>query len=66
MEETFNDLVGKKIKDIKVDGFGIFLLLEDGTEFIYDASDGGYSTWEIKDSTKSAELTSISEMEYKI
>ena len=40
--------IGKRIKDIDINGFGIFIVLGDGTELYYDASDGGYSYWEIK------------------
>ena len=39
--------IGKKIKDIYVDGYYVEVLMEDGTKLEYDASDGGYSTWEI-------------------
>ena len=38
--------IGKRIKDIDINGFGIFIVLEDGTELCYDASDGGYSTYD--------------------
>ena len=41
------DLIGKTIKTIDVDGFSAEILFTDGTKFVYDASDGGYSYWEI-------------------
>ena len=49
------DLIGKTIKEIVVCGYGIEILFTDGTEFVYDASDGGYSCWDIsKDGERSA------------
>ena len=42
------DLIGETIKSINVDGFGIEIVFESGTTFTYSASDGGYSSWEIK------------------
>ena len=39
--------VGKKIKDIFVSGYYVELLMEDDTKLEYNASDGGYSLWEI-------------------
>lgn len=41
------DLIGKTIEKIDVDGYGIEISFTDGTEFVYDASDGGYSCWDI-------------------
>ncbi len=41
------DLIGKTIASIEIDGFGLKILFTDGTTFIYDSSDGGYSTWTI-------------------
>ena len=48
MNEEQKNFIGKKIKDIKIDGYGIELLLEDNIKLIYEATDGGYSTWLIK------------------
>lgn len=42
-----DDLIGRVIIAAEVDGFGIKLKLDDGSAFEYDASDGGYSTWEL-------------------
>lgn len=44
-EEVLKD---KKIKEIEITGAGITLLTEDGLLLNYIASDGGYSSWEIK------------------
>ena len=41
------DLKGKTIKYIRVDGFEVYIEFEDGTIFEYEASDGGYSSWEV-------------------
>lgn len=41
------DLIGKTVKEIEVDGFGIDIVFTDGTEFVYSPSDGGYSCWDI-------------------
>lgn len=40
------DFVGKTIKRIAVDGYGVELITEDGCRLDYAASDGGYSTFE--------------------
>ena len=47
LDETNNTLIGKKIINADVNGDGIRLELDDGSIFIYDATDGGYSSWEI-------------------
>ena len=41
------DLIGKTIKEIDINGYGVEILFTDGTEFAYDASDAGYSCWNI-------------------
>ena len=41
------DLIGKTIEEIDIDGYGIEIRFTDGTEFVYNASDGGYSGWDI-------------------
>ena len=48
MDEEKKEFIGKKIKDIKIDGYGIELLLEDSTKLVYEATDGGFSNWSIK------------------
>lgn len=47
LTETEKALIGKKIINADVSGYGIRLELDDGSIFEYDASDGGYSSWEI-------------------
>lgn len=42
-------LVGRKIVKADVDGYGIELTLDDGSVFIYNATDGGYSSYEFVD-----------------
>lgn len=41
------DLKGKTIKYIRVDGFEIYIVFEDGTIFEYSASDDGCSSWKV-------------------
>lgn len=48
-EETRKELLGRIIKDVEIDGFGIRLELLGGKVLEYSASDGGYSCWEIID-----------------
>lgn len=38
---------GKIIKQLNVNGNEIILITNDGLELNYDASDGGYSAWQI-------------------
>ena len=45
--DTSDILVGKTIKTIDINGYGIELNCTDGTTLFYDASDGGCSLWEI-------------------
>lgn len=39
--------INKRIKDIYVDGYYVELLLEDDIKLEYNATDGGYSTYNI-------------------
>ena len=41
------DLIGRTVKAIEVDGFGLEIEFIDGTKFIYTPSDGGYSSWDV-------------------
>lgn len=41
------DLIGKTIETIDINGYGIEIHFTDGTEFVYYASDAGYSSWDI-------------------
>ena len=52
LTETEKTLIEKKIVNADVSGYGIRLELDDGSIFIYDASDGGYSSWEILNKEK--------------
>ena len=40
-------LIGKTISSAEIDGFGLNLKFTDGSELDYNATDGGYSTFEI-------------------
>ena len=42
-------LIGKTIVQADVDGYGIELTFDDGSLFLYSASDGGYSTYGFED-----------------
>ena len=46
-EEEKRLFIGKKIKDIYIDGFIVNIILEDDIKLEYNASDGGYSTYNI-------------------
>lgn len=48
--EINKDLEGKKITKADINGFGIILRFDDGTTFYYDATDGGYSSYELEES----------------
>ena len=45
--ELDQELVGKTIAKIDVDGFEVLIVFTDGTKFTYSASDGGCSRWDI-------------------
>ena len=47
-------LIGKTITNAIVNGYEVVLCLDDDTIFNYDASDGGYSSYEL---TKKGEET---------
>lgn len=40
------NLIGKTIKTAKIDGYSVLLRFTDGSRFEYEASDGGYSTYD--------------------
>lgn len=46
-EKIVNKMIGKTIKNVDLDGFGMTIDFTDGTQFNFDASDGGYSEYEI-------------------
>ena len=49
MNDVETKLIGKTIKTAKVNGYGIYIEFDDGTIFSYDASDGGYSSYDIEE-----------------
>ena len=55
MNKTEEALTGRTIAKAEVDGYGIVLELDDGITFLYDASDGGYSAWEVYEDGESDE-----------
>lgn len=44
-EKIQEQLKGKTISSAQVDGYGITLIFTDESQFDYEASDGGYSTF---------------------
>lgn len=48
MNKAETELLYQRIVGAEIDGFGIRLTLENGCVFNYEASDGGYSLWEIR------------------
>lgn len=40
-------LIGKTISEIEVDGYGLKIVTTDGFVLRYEASDGGYSSWDV-------------------
>lgn len=49
------ELKGKTIVNAEVNGYNVCLIFDDGTIFVYEASDGGYSTYELKESNNNNE-----------
>ena len=49
-EEVQAKLKGKTIKSADVNGHRVFLIFTDGSQFNYDASDGGYSCFSFYES----------------
>ena len=45
-----NRLVGRTIETAEVDGHGIRIYFRDGSVFSYEATDGGYSTYDLYES----------------
>lgn len=39
-------LIGKTIESVSLSGYEVYLYFTDGSRFEYDASDGGYSTYD--------------------
>ena len=62
-------LTGKTIKEAEVDGFGIRMVFTDGAVFDYDASDGGYSQYELTEATADAmqkQIDHVAESDKKV
>lgn len=49
MNKAQEILIGKTIKNARITGFDVEIEFTDGSTFEYDASDGGYSTWDLTD-----------------
>lgn len=47
--EIGKKLEGKTIKTADVDGFEVEITFTDGSVFYYDASDGGYSNYSLRE-----------------
>lgn len=48
-EKTIKFLIGKTIKDVEINGYCFNLTFTDNSKINYDASDGGYSCWGMKE-----------------
>lgn len=48
-------LVGKTIVEADINGYGIYIWFSDGFKFDYNASDGGYSSYELTDEEEEEE-----------
>ena len=48
-EKTIKFLVGKTIKDVKINDYCFKLTFTDNSKINYYASDGGYSHWGMED-----------------
>ena len=46
-DNTEKELAGKEIFTAEVNGFSVVLNFVDGSRFEYEASDGGYSHWDL-------------------
>lgn len=49
MNDVETKLIGKTIKTAEVNGYGIYIEFNDGSTFYYEASDGGYSSYNVKE-----------------
>lgn len=47
--EINKKLEGKTIKTADIDGYEIEIIFTDGSVFHYDATDGGYSDWVLRE-----------------
>ena len=51
MSDIEKAITGKTIKTAEINGFRVQLTFDDGTTFDYDASDGGYSSYCLYDTS---------------
>ena len=51
-EKISNEVEGKTIKLASIDGGRVYMTFTDGTIFEYNASDAGYSTFELRRENK--------------
>ena len=49
MNDVEERMLGKTVKEADIDGHGIRIVFTDGAVFHCDASDGGYSQYELTD-----------------
>ena len=50
-EMTIEEIIATKpIKEVEITGFGLYITFKDGSQFEYNASDGGYSSWDYTES----------------
>lgn len=49
MNDVETKLIGKTIKTAEVNGYGIYIEFNDGSTFHYEASDRGYSSYNVKE-----------------
>ena len=47
-DDIKNDMVGKTVESVSVNGFFVEITFTDGSEFCYEASDAGYSSYQLK------------------
>ena len=59
-EEKINELFkGKKITNIIVDGYGITLRIEGNISLLFNASEGGYSTYQVLHKNKEYKIEEL-------
>ena len=59
-EEKIKELFkGKKITEIIVDGYGITLRIEGNIALLFNASDGGYSSYQVLHKNKESKIEEL-------
>lgn len=48
-KKTIKFLIGKTIKEVEINGFCFNITFSDNSKINYCASDGGYSSWGVKE-----------------